>query len=44
MRIPIAEDEIEIAKALKVVLEHNRYSVDIVHSGTDALDYALQGI
>ncbi len=39
MRILIAEDEIEIAKALKVLLERNKYSVDIVHTGTDALDY-----
>lgn len=43
MRILIAEDEIEIAKALKVVLEHHRYSVDIVHNGTDALAYAEHG-
>lgn len=39
MRILIAEDEIEIAKALKVLLERNKYSVDIVHTGTDAYDY-----
>ncbi|MBE6948479.1 MAG: response regulator transcription factor [Ruminococcaceae bacterium] len=39
MRILIAEDEIEIAKALKVLLERNKYSVDIVHTGADALDY-----
>lgn len=39
MRILIAEDELPIARALKAVLERNRYSVDMVHSGTDALDY-----
>ena len=42
MRILIAEDEVEIAKALQVVLEHNRYKVDIVHTGIDALAYADQ--
>ena len=40
MRILIAEDEVEIAKALKVMLEHYKYSVDVVHNGTDALLYA----
>ena len=39
MRILIAEDELPIARALKAVLERNKYSVDMVHSGTDALDY-----
>lgn len=39
MKILIAEDEITIAKALKVMLEKNKYSVDMVHNGVDALDY-----
>lgn len=39
MRILIAEDEIAIARALKVMLEKNKYSVDLVHNGNDALDY-----
>lgn len=39
MRILIAEDEMTIARALKVMLEKNKYTVDMVHSGTDALDY-----
>lgn len=43
MRILIAEDEKEIAKALKVVLEKNRYVVDTVDNGADALDYILMG-
>lgn len=43
MRILIAEDEVEIAKALKVVLERSRYTVDIVHNGREALDYCLMG-
>ena len=43
MRLLIADDEIEIAKVLRAVLEHNNYSVDTVSNGTDALDYALSG-
>lgn len=41
MRVLIAEDELEIARALKILLERNKYAVDIVHTGTDALDYIL---
>ena len=41
MRVLIAEDEISIAKALKVVLERNKYAVEMVHNGNDALDYIL---
>ena len=41
MRVLIAEDEISIAKALKVVLERNKYAVDMVHNGSAALDYIL---
>jgi len=43
VRILIAEDEASIAKALKVMLEKNKYTVDLVHNGRDALDYILQG-
>ena len=39
MRILIAEDEVTIAKALKVMLEKNKYAVDMVHNGNDALDF-----
>ncbi len=39
MRILIAEDEQTIARALKVMLEKNKYSVDVVHNGVEALDY-----
>ena len=39
MRILIAEDEVSIAKALKVMLEKNKYSVDMVHNGNDAVEY-----
>lgn len=43
MRILIAEDEISIAKALKVMLEKNKYVVDIVHDGMEAYDYITAG-
>ncbi|HAH17990.1 response regulator transcription factor [uncultured Eubacterium sp.] len=36
MRILIAEDEIATAKALKLLLEKLKYSVDIVYNGMDA--------
>lgn len=42
MRILIAEDEISIAKALKVMLEKNKYAVDIVGNGNEALAYIEQ--
>lgn len=38
MRILIAEDEVTIAKALKIMLEKDKYAVDLVYNGTDALD------
>lgn len=42
MRILIAEDEVSIAKALEVMLKKNKYAVDIVHNGLDALDFIGQ--
>ncbi len=39
MRILIADDEVSITRALKVILEKNKFSVDTVFNGTDALDY-----
>ena len=39
MKILIAEDEISTAKALKVILEKSKFSVDIVHNGNDAWNY-----
>lgn len=39
MRILIAEDEVELARGLKFLLEKNKFSADIVHNGLDALDY-----
>lgn len=39
MRILIAEDELVLARGLKFLLEKNKYAVDIVHNGKDALAY-----
>lgn len=38
MRILIAEDEVELAGALKFLLEKNRFSVDVAHDGEEALE------
>lgn len=43
MRILIAEDEAAIARALRVMLEKNKYAVDTVSNGADALDYIFAG-
>lgn len=42
MRVLIAEDEISLAKALQFLLEKNKYTVDVVHNGKDALEYCHQ--
>lgn len=39
MRVLIAEDEIELSKGLKYLLEKQNIVVDIVYNGMDALDY-----
>lgn len=39
MRILIAEDEVELAKGLKFLLEKNKFTVDVVHDGEEALAY-----
>lgn len=43
MRILIADDDKDIARALAALFVHNQYSVDTVSNGTDALAYALEG-
>lgn len=43
MRLLLAEDEKELAKALAVILRHNNYSVDVVYNGEDALCYLENG-
>lgn len=39
MRVLIAEDEEELARGLKFLLEKNKFTVDIVCDGAEALDY-----
>lgn len=39
MRILLAEDEVTIARALKAMLEMNKYTVDVVHNGNDAWNF-----
>lgn len=43
MRLLIAEDDRDIAKALTALFEHNNYSVDAVYNGNDGYDYAVEG-
>lgn len=40
MRLLVAEDEVELAKGLKYILEAKHFSVDIVSNGEEALYYA----
>lgn len=40
MKLLLAEDEKDLAKGLKAILEHNKYVVDVVYDGEDALYYA----
>lgn len=43
MRILFAEDDRDLARAVKALLVHSGYSVDVVHNGRDALEYAEGG-
>ena len=43
MRLLIAEDEVDLAEALTVFFEKNHFSVDAVHNGFDAYEYAASG-
>ena len=43
MRLLLAEDERSLSKALTAILEHNKYSVDPVYDGEDALYYIENG-
>ena len=43
MRLLIAEDEADLAEALGAFFEKNHFSVDIVHDGCAACDYAEAG-
>ena len=37
MRILVAEDEIDLAQALKMMLEMQKYSVEMVHDGKKSI-------
>ena len=43
MRLLIAEDELDLAEALTAFFEKNHFSVDAVHNGADAYEYAVSG-
>lgn len=43
MRILIAEDDQKLLKSLIYIFEHNRFNVDGVSSGSEALAYAKSG-
>lgn len=43
MKILIVEDEVRLADALKEIMLDSRYLCDVVYTGTDGLDYAVNG-
>ena len=43
MRLLFAEDDRDIAKAVRTLLERSGYSVDVVYNGQDALEYIEAG-
>ena len=43
MRLLIAEDELDLAEALTAFFEKNHFTVDAVHNGFDAYEYAATG-
>ncbi len=44
MRILIVEDDVKLATAMALQLEHAGYLTDITHRGDDGLDFAMQKI
>lgn len=44
MRLLLVEDEIQLSEALNQILIKNKYVVDAVYNGEDALDYGLTDI
>ena len=43
MKLLFAEDDRDLCRAVKVLLERSGYSVDVVHNGVDAVDYVRGG-
>ncbi len=44
MRLLLAEDEVEMSRALVAVLEHSGYEVDAVYNGLEAIKKAKSGV
>lgn len=40
MKLLLAEDEKELARALEAILTHHKYMVDVVYDGQEALYFA----
>ena len=43
MKLLLAEDDRDIARAVATLLERSNYTVDVVYNGNDALDYLTAG-
>ena len=43
MKLLLAEDELDLADALSAFFEKNHFTVDAVHNGFDAYEYASAG-
>lgn len=43
MNVLIVEDEIRLAEALREIMMESKYLCDVVYTGTDGLDYAVNG-
>ena len=43
VKILLVDDDFELSKALRTVLEHNKFTVDAVYNGEDALEYLRSG-
>lgn len=43
MRVLVVEDEVRLSETIAQLLREQRYSVDVVHDGTDGLEYAMSG-
>ena len=43
MKLLFAEDDRDLSRAVRTLLEHSGYAVDVVSNGEDAIDYASTG-
>lgn len=44
MRILVADDERDMARALEAMLKRERYSVDVVYDGSSAYEHGLEEV